>query len=161
MEQKKIKITIKLPEDKTLPLDVDPSDTILSIQTKIKEATGIEVQNQQIGVNFEMSKHISNVCYLPFETVEGLGLSDGAEVLCYHRKGGVKIYVRHNTETLSIDSDYYDSLYHVKELIAAEKGIPIERQRIVFAGKQLADNKKLQDYSITKESTLHLILRDE
>ncbi|KAL0222581.1 hypothetical protein RCL1_002435 [Eukaryota sp. TZLM3-RCL] len=52
-----------------------------------------------------------------------------------------------------------DTVYSLKEEIHRVLGMhPIE-QRIIFSGKQLADEKILQDYNLLHESIVHLILR--
>ena len=47
----------------------------------------------------------------------------------------------------------------VKEAIFGSEQIPVDQQRLVFHGKQLEDNHNLQYYEITRDSTLHLVLR--
>ncbi|KAJ6837234.1 ubiquitin-NEDD8-like protein RUB1 [Iris pallida] len=74
-------------------------------------------------------------------------------------RGGTMIKVKTLTgKEIEIDIEPTDTIDRIKERVEEKEGIPPVQQRLIYAGKQLADDKTAKEYNIEGGSVLHLVL---
>ena len=72
----------------------------------------------------------------------------------------MQIFVKTLTnKSITVDVEPHTTVRQLKEEVFRKEGIPVEHQRLVFAVKQLEDERTLADYNIIRDSTVHLVLR--
>ena len=72
----------------------------------------------------------------------------------------MQIFVKTLTgKHITLEVEPTDRIEDVKQKVQDKEGIPTEMQTLKFAGKILEDGNTLQDYSIQKDSTIHLGLK--
>ncbi|RAL61644.1 hypothetical protein DID88_002713 [Monilinia fructigena] len=59
---------------------------------------------------------------------------------------------------IELDVEADNKIERVKEKVEEKEGIPPVQQRLIYGGKQMADDKLVKDYELEPGATLHLVL---
>jgi large subunit ribosomal protein L40e len=51
------------------------------------------------------------------------------------------------------------TVHQIKNILQEKEGILIEQIKLIYGGKQLADENRLSDYNVEPGNTLHMVLQ--
>ncbi len=142
-------IFVKTLTGKTITLKVDPHNTVVQVKHMIQESEGIPQRLIFAGKQLENSRKLS------YYNVQ----SESSLPLVPRLRGGIPIFVKtSNGKTITLEVEPSDTIEEVKTKIQEKEGIPPHEQRLIFASKELEDDKTMSYYNVKRENTLHLVV---
>ncbi|GKV30178.1 hypothetical protein SLEP1_g39023 [Rubroshorea leprosula] len=150
-------ISIITQTGKRIGLEVEASDTIGLVKTKIQENENITPNQQRLiynGQQLEDSRTLEDY-KIDEDSIVHLISSQHSQIT-----GSVQIHIKTLTgKNISLNLEPSDTINDVKGMIHARESIPVDQQDIWMGRKVLENDRTLADYNIGNNCRLYLFSR--
>ncbi|XP_064383424.1 polyubiquitin-C-like isoform X2 [Halichondria panicea] len=143
--------------DKIILLEMhkDRKETVGDLKAKIQEREGIPMHQHQLDTLDLPARDNTPLSYLKIRSGARINLFVPVAPAAAN-KGSMTIFVKTLTgKNITLRVDPINTVFHIKCLLQSE-GSPPVKQRLIFARKDLENDRKLIDYNIKHKSTLYL-----
>ncbi|XP_015887839.2 uncharacterized protein LOC107422844 [Ziziphus jujuba] len=142
-------IFVKTPRGKTVKFEVEFLYKVRDVKTLVESFVGCPVGDCNMFYEGNQLEDCKTLAFYEIEENSVLEL----------QASWIQIFIKvSNGKTITLDVPRSCTIREVKEKLCCKVRVPICIQSIVFAGKQLEEDRNLASYNIQKHYTLHMVL---
>ncbi|XBH97311.1 polyubiquitin-like [Triticum dicoccoides] len=142
-----MQIFVKTLAGKTITVKVDPGDTVYVVKAKIQDQQRLMFGREELEDGLTLADYdIEDECTLHFD-------------LRPQRRKMLILIKTLTGKIFALEVDNLETVDSVKAKIEVEEGIPVDQQKLIFAGKQMEDFRTLGEHGIKHQDMINLVLR--